>query len=361
MNESLIKDIGRSYIISSLLPASFFVLLAVVVFRGFLPPFNEIASANQTIVISGSLLLLAFTMWVAFALYSSVDFIFKFFEGYYYPFFIAIPLKYVQYLVQTWRLRKYRKYEQDVDEVSKIKGKQKRMEKWGEIAESTDDIEAVLRAHEISAPLFNDWRIFLPTSLGNIILASELYPYEKYKLDGPMLFPRLSMVFSPEFQSAFEEKNNQVVFLLNSSLLSYVIGFVAVLLGWVGKINVLSLPPEVSEVIIRYINPGFKEISSSGYLWIGSLFILAGYCIYRASLNGVKEYALFVRTSFDLYRFKLLRELNRKIPTSFTEEKATWDAISEFMLAGERLGEQNFDYYLKPEFKSPAQRTSKKS
>lgn len=359
MNESLIKDIGRSYIISSLLPASFFVLLAVVIFRGFFPAFSEITTANQTVVVSGSLVLLAFIMWVAFALYSSVDFVFKVFEGYYYPFFIAMPLKYVQYLLQTWRLRKYRKYEKDIEEVSNIKVKRERMQKWGEIAEQLYEVQSALRAHEISAPLFNDWRIFLPTSLGNIILASELYPLEKYKLDGPMLFPRMSMVFSAEFQSAFEEKNNQVVFLLNSSLLAYAIGFIAILVGWVGKINVLSLNHTLSILMETYFAPGYVDISPSGYIGIGIFFIIMGYAIYRASLNGVREYALFVRTGFDLHRFKLLRELNHKIPTSFAEEKLVWESISDFMLAGERLGEKNFDYHLKPEFKPTTQSKSK--
>jgi hypothetical protein len=217
VNDSLIKDIGRSYIVSSLLPASFFVLLAVVIFRFFLPPFTDITTQNQTIVISGGVITISFMMWVAFLLYSSVDFIFKVFEGYYFPFFIAIPLKYFQYLVQRRKLRQLRLYDSEVIRIKKLP-KHKRKLEWEKLSYSINTVEAQLREREIMAPLFYDnWRSFLPTRLGNIILASELYPYEKYKLDGPMMFPRMSMIFPPEFISSFEEKNNQVVFLINSS------------------------------------------------------------------------------------------------------------------------------------------------
>ncbi len=66
-------------------------------------------------------------------------------------------------------------------------------------------------------------------------------------------------------------------------------------------------------------------------------------------MSAVKEYALFIRTSFDLYRFKALRELNHSVPSSLEQEKLVWRTISQYLIVGDRLGEINFDYQLKKE------------
>lgn len=351
MNESLIKDIGRSYIVSSLLPASFFILLAVFIFRDFLPSLSDITNNNQTVIISSWMLILAFIMWVAFALYSSVDFVFKFFEGYYYPFFMARPLKLIQYWLQQFRIRKLRVYEKKAKKITAIKSKRIRMEKWAELADIVPEVEEQLRAHEMSAPLLTDWHAFLPTSLGNILLASELYPYEKYRLDGPSLFPRMSMLFPREFVDAFEEKNNHVVFLLNSSLLAYMLGMLSLLVGRIGFVDFIT-GSLLAQLYYQYFEPGFKHIPAASYSIIGLFFMVVGYGIYRISINAIKEYSLFIRTSFDLYRFNLLRELNQPVPTSLESEKLVWLTISQFMLTGERLGEKNFDYQLKPDLRA---------
>lgn len=340
MNDSLIRDIGRSYIVSSLLPASFFVLLAVVIFQGFLPPFRNITTEynqntnEQTIVISSSLLVLATIMWVAFALYSSVDFIFKVYEGYYLPFFIAIPLKYFHYRWHKHKLKLLEDYETHVKRIEKIKNKKEKRLEWEKLARSQRDVEALLREREILAPLnYDNWQSYLPTRLGNIILASELYSLEKYRMDGPTLFPRMSLLFPPEFVSAFEEKNNQVIFLLNSSFLAFLEGIIAIFIGAWGLFSKSTLS-------------GFLIISAQNLLFIGAAFLITSYVIYSISINAVKEYSLFVRSSFDLYRFRLLKELNLPIPTSLSEEQQVWKALSQFVVAGERLGKKNFYYDL---------------
>lgn len=351
MNDSLIKDIGRSYIVSSLLPASFFVLLAVFIFRDFLPPLTDFISQisgqqqEPTIIISSSILLLAFVMWVAFMLYSSVDFVVKLYEGYHFPFFIKKPLQLYQYFRQYWRLRGYFLFQllkekqlpaaQDENKKQEIKKKVKRLRETARMQ---------VMEHELSGPLIDNWNIFLPTSLGNILLASELYPYEKYRLNGAMLFPRMSMTFPPEFVSAFEEKNNQLMFILNSSFLSYLIGLVSLLLGLVQKIDFSRWPAFFVNISSNYLAPGYKTVPENHYLLIGITFILAGYIIYRISIHTVKEYALFVRTSFDMYRFRVLEGLNLAVPKSLKEERLKWQKLSDFLVEGDRFGEINFDY-----------------
>ncbi len=352
MNDSLIKDIGRSYIVSSLLPASFFSMLAVFIFRRFLPSFSDITTQNQTVVLSVGILILAFSMWLAFLLYSSVDFVFKLYEGYYFPFFLRIPLQYLHYRLQRFHLRKYFEYKELKGRIPKIINNKQKAE-----AENRLDILDRMSKHEllefeIAGPISDNWKTFLPTTLGNILAASELYAYEKYSLNGAMLFPRMSMIFPPEFVAALEEKNNQVVFILNSSLLAYLIGVMSILIGSVGMINGSQWPQpawDILQIIQGYLQPRYTLTTAYGYLVSGSVILVLGYVIYRMSISAVKEYALFIRTSFDLYRFRILRAMNHPVPTSLEQEKLVWDTISQYLITGDRLGEIHFNYQLQKE------------
>ena len=154
----------------------------------------------------------------------------------------------------------------------------------------------------------------MPTRLGNILRASELYPQIRYKIDGIALFPRLSAVFPPEFSADFEEKNNHIIFLLNSSFLSCLIGFASVLLGIVGNIYLSRLVKTNPDVPSNLLERGFSLLSPAEHIWIGIGFLIAGYIIYCVSITVAEGYAFFVRTAFDLYRFDLLRELNQPVP-----------------------------------------------
>ena len=91
------------------------------------------------------------------------------------------------------------------------------------------------------------------------------------------------------------------------------------------------------------------------------LFIVAGYIAYRLSIPIVVNFGLLIRTSYDLYRFELLRKLNHPIPKSIQEEKNFWEKISEYMIAGDRLGFQpvEFSYSIRNElldYKEPAKK-----
>ena len=93
---SFFKEIGRSFIVSSLLPASTFLIFVGIIFRGFLPShLSEILLSGENtllgVAIAGML-----ALWLAYLLYSGKDSIFKLFEGYYYGFGYGWILRKIQ-------------------------------------------------------------------------------------------------------------------------------------------------------------------------------------------------------------------------------------------------------------------------
>jgi hypothetical protein len=79
VNNNLIKEIGRSYIVSSFLPTALFVSVGIFLFyRDVSPLLGLPADDLSSLFPKNWVILLIVAMWVAFFLYSAVDVIFKF-------------------------------------------------------------------------------------------------------------------------------------------------------------------------------------------------------------------------------------------------------------------------------------------
>ena len=97
------------------------------------------------------------------------------------------------------------------------------------------------------------------------------------------------------------------------------------------------------------------------YLLIALLWFIFGYFLYILSVPVAKTLGLLIRSSFDLYRFDLLKQLNHPIPKSLKQERKAWQKLSDFFVTGGSLGvlPLEFDYNLKPEFRDEAPKPRK--
>lgn len=250
MNDSIIKEIGRSYIVSSLIPSIFAVLLAVVLFSDLL---SSVSSTTESLLFfEGSTgLIIAFTFWLAFALYSAQDPIVKLFEGYYFEKIKwigsnqlsetkALHADLAKLNRQASRLKKLHELGNPQD--SRIHKLKKKVEK-----EKLHLIPSI-QEHEIRAPLSE--ANLLKTKFGNVLRASEIYASERYGIDGLTLWPRLAHVLPREFTASLEEQNNKLMFLLNSSLLAFILALAT-----------------LSGAIARLIFPSLTLLFSDSLLW----------------------------------------------------------------------------------------------
>jgi hypothetical protein len=339
---SFIKEIGRSYIVSSFTPAAFFIYIGIILFRNFVPHIL-LTELRETRSLFGSqwLITLLSVFWVAFGLYSSVDTIVKLFEGYYLPDFLKMWML-------KGQLKRHQKKSEIYPEVKKFIDKKPNKKRRKALQQLRDYALSELQDLEINEPI--DEGFLLPTRLGNILRASERYPLERYKLEGITIWPRLFHVLPPQFIRDLEEKNNHYVFLLNSSLLSFVIG-ISSLGAAIYRITTISLLEHINSPsifwMLNYFSNEYPTISSYTYIIIGLLLISVGYALYRIAANAAVDYGLFIRAAFDLYRFDLLEKLKQPLPSTTEEEKGVWEDISEFFIANNRLrfNEFNFVYY----------------
>lgn len=355
MNEnSLIKDIGRSYIISSFLPAAFFTTIAAVIFRGFLPQYiqNSFLFSN-THVIEQFFLLSLVSTWLGFFLYSSWFWIVRLYEGY--LFIKPVQDMFIWFQSKIYDL-KFEKYKQFRKLLTKEDISDKEIIDLNRLRAA---VEEELPALQISYPQKSEH--LLPTRLGNVMRAFEEYAITRYGVDGITAWPRLYQLIPQDMKAQLEERNNQLMFLLNSSFLSLLIGTACLGLNFIRfpcwiYLQVYSRPSGFAQSAYcqftygdalqpaNFFQKGFQFIQPGEFLLIGIAFLLIAYIIYSISITTAENMGMVVRAGFDLYRLDLLKLLNGKIPSSLKEERFVWDKICENLMVGSSLGTDPYDY-----------------
>jgi hypothetical protein len=152
-----------------------------------------------------------------------------------------------------------------------------------------------------------DEKHFMPTRLGNIYKAAELYPYHRYVADSVILWPRLRQVIPDGFVERMQELKIAVDFLLLFSLSAILFAVWAVpYLAWQGT--------------------GLLVIA------ICALGLPVGWLAYRAALSPALAYAELIKVAYDLYRHALLKSLGLNVPATLDQEQKLWGSISDFVV-----------------------------
>lgn len=163
---------------------------------------------------------------------------------------------------------------------------------------------------------------FLPTELGNIFRAAELYPLDRYMIRSEHVWNRLSLLIPDDIYQRIDSTNNQLFFLINLSFLSGISGLYC-------AIRVL-------------FDPQLSDLSRSQFLSDTVIFLLLFYLFYRISIPLAKVYTSMYCGAFDLFRNKLLESMNITRPASSSLEMIEWEKICELLSCGRYKGELNF-------------------
>jgi hypothetical protein len=324
MNDiSVLKD-TRSYLISCLIPAALFLGLVVVIFNDFAPPFINPSTLpeNQYGVVQWVFLLLM-TIWLGFALYSGWNTTVLLYKGNYLPLFFK--KKWIRKMKQefTEKRKEITQYENLLSLDNRSSDQQLKLERLEPL------IYSYYQDLETNFPVTGD---LLPTRLGNILRSSELYSFERYRIEAVTIFPRLVNVFPVEYSNKLEESNNEFIFLLNSSFLSYVISFLCAVFA------LLRFLYDIWNGI--FFQSDFLSSDEFSFLLIAISFIIIGYFFYRITIVKAKGHATLIRSGYDLYRYELLKKLYIPLTNDFTEERGRWLNLTYFLNYGDKLGKK---------------------
>lgn len=177
----------------------------------------------------------------------------------------------------------------------------------------------------------------LPTRFGNILKASEAYAGTRYGFDGVAFWPLLIAVIPPEYQKTIDGARNELVFVVNMSLLSIVF-FLFCVIG----------------IILSCINPFGTTIQFTWsaiafrYIIAGIIALFSNIFFNQAALYSVSSFGMMIRSAFDLFRIDLLKQFKLKMPVDSREEFYTWKNLNEFIVLGRHsLNFKKLEYRIK--------------
>jgi hypothetical protein len=149
-----------------------------------------------------------------------------------------------------------------------------------------------------------------PTTLGNLLLSAELYPFDRYGVDAVRMWPRLYHVIPEPLRNSMADARASMEFMLAVSFLAGLYTPLAsvTLIIWAGPIS------------------WFAASLCGGTL----VAVLA----YVGALAPAAVYGSHVRTAYDLHRLELLESLGLPRPSTLAEEKRTWRAVTAFLDGG---------------------------
>jgi hypothetical protein len=152
----------------------------------------------------------------------------------------------------------------------------------------------------------------LPTRLGNVLRAAELYPQERYSADFNLLWTRLCHLCPEPFLENLDEFQAALDFLVVA-----VTGF-----------SLLAVGTSVTAALTGH------------GVWLFLVCLLGGFALahlaYLSAVEAAKELGEGYRASFDLYRNELLLRLRWELPDSAASERDTWKDLSGFLRGAKR-------------------------
>ena len=146
-----------------------------------------------------------------------------------------------------------------------------------------------------------------PTRLGNVLVAAEEYPYQLYRLDAVIWWPRLITLLPERLRSQLDTALTPLVSLLNLSMI----------------------------LILVALGGGATTLLTDRRWWLGVLVIIGGLALargcYLAATNQAMDYGQLIRVAYDLYRHDILKQMHVPTPENLVEERLLWETLNTMM------------------------------
>jgi hypothetical protein len=277
---------GRDFLLSAFFPVLFFAGLSLMLFLEITQGLNAALTgweklpviSRSLIGIGGSVVVIVF----AYLLYNFQYSLIRLFEGYW-------PRRRFFLWLRNRRAASYQRL-------------------WQRLHSQAQSASTPQEANEIWAELLAFYPPpthldkMMPTRLGNILRAAEIYPYERYGIDAVVIWPRLRPLLKPEVMALLEDRKTTLTFMLSMSLLSALFSLI-----WC---------------------PVLAFSNRWDLFLLGALGWPLAWMCYQNALQSALAHGEQLKVTFDLYRHELLRALNRPIPAE--DERKEWLRLTRF-------------------------------
>lgn len=280
---------GRDFLLVAFFPVLLFAGLSGALYAevawglaGALERWEQIEATMRIVLTLGGLL--AVTV-LAYLLYNGQYVIVRLFEGYW-------PRVRPFLWLRNRRVELYKKRWDYLNQLAKL-------------SPPTESNEIYAQLLAFYPPSLTHLDKTMPTCLGNVLRAAEIYPYDRYGVDAAVIWPRLRPLLKPETMALLEDRKTSMTFMLSMTLLAAAFSLI-----WC---PVLALTTNRWDLFL---------LCALGWP-------LAWFC-YESAVQSALAYGDQLRATFDLYRHDLLKALGRPIPPDAEAERKEWLRLTRF-------------------------------
>ena len=187
----------------------------------------------------------------------------------------------------------------------------------------------------------------MPTRLGNILKAIELYSWKCYHLDAVIIWPRLQYNLPSTFAEPLQDAKTSLDLMI--TLAAFCLFFGLPLSIWTAVRATSFLPwwfafllallalaqrlyPVLALILLGFI-PVFLPHATpftalvQTLVCLVSVSVLLSHLSYQSAIQAALDYGEKIKAAFDLYRWQVLDTLHVQLPTDFVEERKTWEEL----------------------------------
>ena len=308
---SLGSSLGRSFLVAGLLPTIAFIVamdyIAAPVF------YDDQSLLNRNYKGIEDLNYLLISVLIAFLLLALNRAIIQFYAN-------------GPFLIRRWLLRRNRKRHQKNYTALRSRQQTFRQALFDQdgLEDAIGKLEGTydaLERHQKLQYYPSDEQFIKPTDLGNVLAKMEIYSFHRYCMDSNLYWPQLTAVIPDEYKGQIGELKTTMDFMLNTSLLAFIFGVFALIIGiWKQPIIL---------ILARQWEPSTLTIL------IGFASLIAAYGFYRIAVRSAHVFSKNVTCCFDLFRWDLLENYGIAKPSSLIIERQLWQTLARFIGRGE--------------------------
>jgi Flp pilus assembly protein CpaB len=221
----------------------------------------------------------------------------------------------------------------------------------------------------------------MPTQLGNVLKAAEMYPQERYHLDAVLIWSRLQPALPKEFSDPLQDAKTSLDLAVTLSGFSLLFGlplsaWLALkssvpLLWWIPLLVVLiafplrfykSVTLALTALALTFVAPlsvlllpplATATVQLQVFLTFVAGTLLLAQLSYQNAVQAGLAYGEKIKAAFDLYRWKVLEELRIQFPPDFEEERKIWDEVCCLLYRAYKPDTRYYRYIQQEETKEP--------
>ncbi len=374
--QGYLEKFGGNFLVASFIPSIAFVIVSILTLGPIIPD-RVLGPIQHSLNPLGDfgIIIIFVAVIIGFTLTSLNTQVYKFFEGYVFfkqlSFLRSSKIKQARELrsEQTKLARRLERLRNqcerweaiylpegvDIEDIPQnLQRKKERLDK--QIKELEAELTGKRTSYDLIFPPQDD--LVLPTKLGNILRAAEVYPLTRYNMDSVVMWPRMVHAASTanqgdNFMAKVDFSNDQCSFLLNVSLLSGIYAGLSIMASlYQGFILFLYQRFHATQFLYFIPIDKIPDIYTQRiviYLVLGVLGLWSMWFFYHASLWNVSAYGSMIRSTYDLFRFELFTALHLSHPKNNKDddpdgERFMWQRVSALFKVGYSDGPIVFDY-----------------